>query len=69
MKKKSFVAIIASLILLCIASGAVYLRKTYVKIDGKIYKTDIQEISPNLRYTNIRPCLKKQDSCAISTKS
>ena len=51
MKKKSFVAIIASLILLCIASGAVYLRKTYVKIDGKIYKTDIQEISPNLRYT------------------
>ena len=40
MKKKSFAAIIASLIILCIASGAIYLRKTYVKIEGHIYKTD-----------------------------
>ena len=54
MKKKSFAAIIASLIILCIASGAIYLRKTYVKIDGHIYKTDVKEISPNLRYTNIK---------------
>ena len=54
MKKKSFAAIITSLIILCIASGAIYLRKTYVKIYGHIYKTDVKEISPNLRYTNIK---------------
>lgn len=52
--KKKVAAIIAALILLCIASSAVYLRKTYVKINGKIYKTNIQEISPNLRFTNIK---------------
>ena len=52
--KKKVAAIIAALILLCIASGAVYLRKTYVKIEGHIYKTDVKEISPNLRYTNIK---------------
>ena len=54
MKKKSFAAIIASLIILCIASGAIYLRKTYVKIDGHIYKTDVKEISPDLKFTKIR---------------
>ena len=52
--KKKVAAIIAALILLCIASGAVYLRKTYVKIEGHICKTDVKEISPNLRYTNIK---------------
>ena len=64
MKKKSFATIIASLIILCIASGAVYLRKTYVKIDGRIYKTDVKEISPNLRYTNIKEinrCIEVED--------
>ena len=45
MKKKSFAAIIALLIILCIASSAIYLRKTYVKIDGHIYKTDENAIS------------------------
>lgn len=54
MKKKSFAAIIAALILLCIASGAAYLRKTYVKIEGHIYKTDVKEISPDLKFTKIR---------------
>jgi Leucine-rich repeat (LRR) protein len=52
--KKKVAAIIAALILLCIASGAVYLRKTYVKIEGHIYKTDVKEISPDLKFTKIR---------------
>ena len=52
--KKKVAAIIAALILLCIASGAVYLRKTYVKIEGHIYKTDVKEISPDLKITKIR---------------
>lgn len=52
--KKIFAAIIAALILLCIASGAVYLRKTYVKIEGRICKSDIKKISPNLRFTKIK---------------
>ncbi|HPY84515.1 MAG TPA: hypothetical protein PLS20_05720 [Ruminococcus flavefaciens] len=73
MKKKSFAAIIASLIILCIAfaSGAVYLRKTYVKINGKIYKTNIQEISPNLRFTNIKEinrCTEVEDLILTSAK-
>ena len=71
MKKKSFAAIIAALILLCSASGAVYLRKTYVKINGKIYKTNIQEISPNLRFTNIKEinrCTEVEDLILTSAK-
>ena len=36
--KKKVAAIIAALILLCIASSAVYLRKTYVKINGKTFR-------------------------------
>lgn len=52
--KKALVAIIATLILLCIASGSIYLRKKYVIIDGNIYKSDIKEISPNLRSTKLK---------------
>lgn len=52
--KKALSAIIASLILLCIASGAVYLRKNYVEIEGRICKSDIKKISPNLKYTKIK---------------
>ena len=69
--KKKVAAIIAALILLCIASGAVYLRKTYVKIEGHIYKTDVKEISPNLRYTNIKEinrCTEVEDLILTSAK-
>lgn len=52
--KKTLLTIIAALILLCIASGAVYLRKNYVKIEGRICKSDIKKISPNLRFTKIK---------------
>lgn len=52
--KKALAAIIAALILLCIASGAVYLRKNYVKIEGRICKSDIIKISPDLRFTKIK---------------
>ena len=41
--KKTLLTIIAALILLCIASGAVYLRKNYVKIEGRICKSDIKK--------------------------
>lgn len=44
--KKTLSTIIAALILLCIASGAVYLRKTYVKIEGRICKSDIKKNKP-----------------------
>lgn len=52
--KKTLSAIIAALILLCSVSGAVYLRKTYVKIEGRICRSDIQKISPDLRFTKIK---------------
>ncbi len=52
--RKTLSSIIAALILLCIASGAVYLRKTYVKIEGRICRSDIQKISPDLRFTKIK---------------
>ena len=52
--KKTLLTIIAALILLCIASGAVYLRKNYVKIEGRICKSDIKKISPDLRFTKIK---------------
>lgn len=52
--KKVIVAIIVAFISLGIVSGTFYLRKTYAKIDGRICKTDIKEISPNLQYTKIK---------------
>lgn len=52
--KKAFAAIIAVFILLGLVLGTVYFNKTYAKINGSIYKTDVKEIHTNLRYDKIK---------------
>lgn len=54
MKTKKVIAVIISVfIFLGLVSGAVYFNKTYARIDGEYYKTDVKYIHPHLTYTKI----------------